>query len=69
MGRGRESFPDDDWSAVDWTRVHRLAHELSDRHGWFAYGYAEKVAAQARDEKDVEAANFWSAVAVSLKTR
>ena len=66
---GQNAEPSPDWSAVDWIKVGRLTHELSVRHGWFAHGYAEKVAAQARVEKDVETANFWSAVAISLRPR
>lgn len=53
----------------DYIEVGRAAHDLSDRHGRNAFGYAERCAEQAARAGDVEAATFWKAVAMSLKLR
>jgi hypothetical protein len=49
--------------------VSRMAHELSDRHGWNAHAYAEKLAKEALAEGETQEARFWQTVAASLAIR
>ncbi|MGA2744219.1 MAG: hypothetical protein ABSE44_05930 [Candidatus Sulfotelmatobacter sp.] len=56
-------------SKPDYVEVGRKAHELSRSHGWNAYKYAAKLAADALAEGKVEESELWKSVEASLTPR
>ena len=54
-----------------WRRaeVSRKAHELSEAHGWNAYHYAAKLAAEALRDGDRDEHDFWKSVESALTPR
>jgi hypothetical protein len=49
--------------------VGRTAHELSARHGRYAFEYAEKQRLEAENGGQQDSAKFWRWVAASLEPR
>lgn len=56
-------------TAIDWDEVSREAHELALRHGRNAHVHAEKLAEKAEAVDDLDGAQFWKAVFLSLRPR
>lgn len=56
-------------ATIDWVEVSREAHELTLRHGRAAHILAARLADKAESTDDVNAAQFWRAVARSLTQR
>jgi hypothetical protein len=54
---------------VDWIKVGRVGHQVEIDHGRNGYLYAERLATKAREEFRNDDADFWSAVAASLRPR
>ncbi len=54
---------------IDWGDVDRTAHQLALDHGLNAHLYAARLAAEAAEEHRDDEAEFWGAVAATLRPR
>lgn len=54
---------------VDWIEVSRAAYQVELDHGRNGYRYAEKLAAEAKNESRLDDSGFWAAVAAALRPR
>lgn len=54
---------------VDYTEVGRTSYQLERDHGQNAYKYAVRMAGEAESDGKSDEADFWKAVAASLKPR
>ena len=50
-------------------KVNQTAHEMRQRHGWGAHGYAAKLSKKAEIEGNDEDRAFWQAVEATLTPR